>query len=115
LVSNSLHAYWDNILDISVRRERGEKADDYINRVAALIMARHPRGDFEAPLGEWDLEKWAREGLQVSQTQVYSTTLERGKRPSESYRKMDFATSSKQMALAGYRLANMLNLAFVRY
>jgi hypothetical protein len=58
---------------------------------------------------------WAREGLLLSRMLVYPTTLQRGARPTESYRRMAFDTASEQMALAGYRLANVLNTAFAGY
>jgi hypothetical protein len=113
--STSLHAYWDNILGVSVRRARGERADDYINRVAALLMARHPQTSLASRTEEMDFGAWAREGLRLSQTRVYPTTLQRGGRPTESYRRMTFDTSAEAMALAGYRLANVLNTAFAGY
>jgi hypothetical protein len=113
--SNSLHSYWDNILDISVRRERGESVDNYINRAAALSMTRHPRAALATRADKIEFTNWAREGLLLSQTRVYPTTLQRGARPTESYRRMAFNTSAEQMALAGYRLANVLNTALAGY
>jgi hypothetical protein len=62
-----------------------------------------------------EFNDWAREGLVLSMSRVYPTTLQRGVRPTESYRRMAFDTSAEQMALAGYRLANALNAAFAAY
>ena len=62
-----------------------------------------------------DFPIWDHEGLFLSQTQVYPTTLQRGTVPAKSYRKIAFDTSAEQMALAGYRLANVLNTAFAAY
>jgi hypothetical protein len=113
--SNSLHSYWDNILDISVRRQRGESVDNYINRAATVIMARHPQAPLAPRVEEMEFTNWAREGLVLSMTRVYPTTLQRGARPTESYRRVAFDTSAEQIALAGYRLANVLNTAFAGY
>lgn len=73
------------------------------------IIAQHPR-DTMPEVGIEDPEKWAEEGLMLAKTLVYATQQTRI--PSESYLATVQFVSARRIALAGYRLANLLNGAF---
>ena len=57
--------------------------------------------------GEYAL--WAREGQAAAQRVVYASEAQRNLAPPRGYRKRAYETAEAAVALAGYRLAEMLN------
>jgi S1/P1 Nuclease len=103
----TLHAYWDGMIDKAFRRRAGETHSAYLQRAASLIVARHPRALLEAQLKPGQIEVWARESVVAAQA-AYPRTLERKKEPAGDYRLMGIQVSRERVALGGYRLALML-------
>jgi nuclease S1 len=103
-----LHSYWDGILDRSFGVLPGENQDDYVNRLAAILMARHPEPASNV-LNLDQFEAWARAGHQTTKRLAYPPDLKRGQMPSELYRRIVQRVTEPAIALAGYRLAQMLN------
>ena len=101
----NLHAYWDRILDASVAPEPGEDSIAYAGRMAHLIEQAQPRVTPPA-----DVSGWAQEGLRLAQTVVYAG-VSRGGAPSAAYEAAALTVSQQRIALAGYRLAALLNEA----
>ena len=108
----SLHGYWDGIIDRSMPRQTGERDQEYLARVAAMITTVHPRSSMSGRLQPIDFEAWAREGFATTKSSVYPRTLLRGQLPTETYRRQAFDISVERMALGGYRLAEVLNQLF---
>ncbi len=136
--NRNLHAFWDGALDgrfRAVHRSRalerlGAGADesrmpeefwgvfrelrdpDYEadkDRVAAEAMTRHPLDDaLRSTLESGDFEAWARESNRIVRESVYPQDLVRGEAPSDAYAEFAYATSLRRVALAGYRLADLL-------
>jgi hypothetical protein len=104
---NNLHGYWDGLVWQSLGRLPGEADPEYVDRVALALAQRHPRAGFAAALNDRDYASWARDGFQIAKTQVYSTAPER--RPDEAYRTASIRAAENAAALAGYRLAELLN------
>jgi hypothetical protein len=104
---NNLHGYWDGLVWQSVRRLPGEADPAYVDRVALTLAQRHPRAGFAAALNDRDYASWARDGFQIAKTQVYATAP--GRRPDEAYRTASIRAAETAAALAGYRLADLLN------
>src|SRR5947208_3029137 len=101
--NRNLHAYWDRILDEAIAPEPGEDSIAYASRIARQI-------DRVAgtPAAGSDVLGWAHEGLRLAQTFVYSG-VSRGSAPSAAYQAEALKVSEAQIALAGYRLAALLN------
>jgi hypothetical protein len=107
----TLHGFWDGILDSTFRVERGERPDDFIKRVGLIIMARNPKPS-AAALNLGQFEAWAKASHETTKKVAYPVSLERQKRPSELYRRSVQTAAEPAIALAGYRLAAMLNSLF---
>jgi hypothetical protein len=56
-----------------------------------------------------DYKEWNDEGFNLLNQTVYSDALKRGELPSKKYQNSAFETGREQIALAGYRLGEMLN------
>lgn len=102
----NLHSYWDRIFDEARSPRFWESRNSWVERLAEEATAAWP-GDRLAKLGEGDPEAWAAEGLGLAQTVVYPG-VERFQAPSASYRAQALTTSHRAVALAGYRLADLL-------
>ncbi|MBC7910195.1 MAG: S1/P1 nuclease [Pyrinomonadaceae bacterium] len=107
-----LHGYWDDILNKSFPRNGGETDLAYANRLASVIMQRHPESKMNARLKQGEYAAWAQEGLASAKTSVYPSWLKRFQTPSEKYRKQAHTVAEPAIALAGYRLADMLDRLF---
>lgn len=107
----SLHWYWDTILRYAYPRH-DECDADYINVIAAKIMARYPMSQNQAELKPDQFDEWAQEGFKIAKTEVYPQTLKRDEMPSEKYQQNAIKISEQRMALAGYRMAQLLNKLF---
>jgi hypothetical protein len=106
--AHRLHAYWDNILDEGIGRRVGEDSIAYATRLAARIEQTHPLASLAAPAASSDVLGWEHEALRVAQTVAYGGVT-RGAAPSSTYRDNALWASERQIALAGYRLAALLN------
>ena len=107
-----LHGYWDDILNKSITRRGNENDLAYANRIATLIMQRHPQSRMRDRINDGQYVVWAVEGLTSAKTSVYPSWLNRFEKPSERYRKLAFSISEPAVAIAGYRLAATLDRLF---
>ena len=79
-------------------------------RVAATIADRHPREAFDAALlADRDFQRWSDAGFATITTVVYPPSLRRNRPPAAGYRRMAERVSERAVALAGYRLADLLD------
>jgi len=113
LRQQTLHAYWDSMLDKAVQRRSDEGTGAYLDRAAGLVVARHPRILLEDRLKLGKFEDWARESLAAAK-EAYPATLRRGQEPSGSYRQQAIRVGMERAALAAYRLAATLEELFAR-
>jgi len=104
----NLHAYWDEILDQAIAADPGEDSIAYATRMAHRIDRIHPWGSLATLAASTDVAGWEREGLRLSQTVVYAGVT-RGAPPSVTYQARALEVAERRMALAGYRLAALLN------
>jgi hypothetical protein len=79
----------------------------YLQRAAAHVVSYHPRVQLEADLEPGHFDVWARESLVAAQS-AYPDSLRRGQEPSADYRKLGSRVALRRQALAGYRLALLL-------
>lgn len=104
----NLHSFWDGALTRSLRRNRNEGEQAYVSRIASAVMYQHPRSAFTpAQLDSVPPGQWARAGFETAKTQAYATP--EGRAPSAEYQDATLDTSKQAAALAGYRLARMLD------
>lgn len=106
LKDDDLHWYWDSILQ-RIWRQRGLSDTQLAEKIAPLLEEQFPKDGRNLKDGKF--EEWAREGFAKAKTVVYPPALERGKEPDRDYRWRVYETAKPAMALAGYRLAAMLN------
>ena len=106
---SNLHSYWDGLTGPSFPWRMGDRDEwAYVGRIAATIEERHPRRAVENQLLPGQFETWSREGLRVAQNAAYPGARE-GERPSRRYRRVAWEAAEPRIALAGYRLADLLN------
>ena len=109
--SENLHWFWDSILGRNI--PRNDACDgDYISKIAAEIMKKYPFAKMQNRLQLGEFRNWQKEGFQLATTDVFSPDLKRFETPSVKYKQNAFQVSQAQMALAGYRLGEMLNRIF---
>jgi hypothetical protein len=104
----SLHWYWDRVLSARYPREPGETQEAYVARVSAEVEARTPRAKVAARIAPADFDLWARESLTAAEREVYCCGIAPGAPAPESYLQHADAVAEPAIALAGYRLADLL-------
>lgn len=111
---NNLHAFWDaagglfNFRNVERPLDAGGKAQ--IARFAAEITKAHPANSI-AGLKELRPAQWVEESNQLSRQVVYVGVTD-GSAPSASYTSKAKELSRRRIALAGYRLAEVLNTIY---
>jgi hypothetical protein len=103
-VASNLHGYWDNGAGLFKYKSRRYRYNS-IKRKASKIQKKYPAYQFN--LEEDNVYQWALQSHQLAKTIAYS--IEEHQKPSEAYRKKVQDTVQSQVALAGYRLAELLN------
>ncbi len=108
----SLHWYWDSIVGRNISRNNDACDSDYLPPIAQEMMKNFPPAKMQNRLEIGQFDKWQQEGFQIASTKVYPSSLKFGKMPSDDYKKMAFEIAQEQIALAGYRMGEMLNQIF---
>jgi hypothetical protein len=107
---SNLHAYWDALVGISVPWAPGDRTEaEYVGSIAQRLQREWPRARLARQVLPGEYERWSREGLRIAQNTAYNTP--EGQRPSARYRRIAWNSVEPRLALAGYRLAEMLNRA----
>ncbi len=106
-----LHSLWDRSMTGRVRRSKGESEQAHLDRVAMLLIERHPRTEFTTELGQTDPRRWAEASVRIAQERVYREPLRRNHPAPAAYRLAASRTAEPRIVLAGYRLADLLNRA----
>lgn len=96
----NLHSYWDTILG---RRDPSPSERDVYGR---LVRA-HPRQRLLAEISNQQVDRWAAESRELARSVVYAG-LTPGAALESAYRDRALSVGERQIALAGYRLAEML-------
>jgi hypothetical protein len=106
--NQNLHSYWDGLVAPAFPWQPGTRSEsDYVGSIAARIEARQPPRRLATALFPLDYERWSREGLRVAQNVAYTTPEKQT--PSRAYQIHAWNAAEPRVALAGYRLAAMLN------
>ncbi|HEX8359252.1 MAG TPA: S1/P1 nuclease [Longimicrobium sp.] len=106
----SLHSVWDGAVTAGLRRE-GESRDAFLTRALNEVTKRHPRGEFTSEMGQRDFHQWAEASVGIAKRSVYVAPLVRNQAATAAYRQHAHSVAEPRIALAGYRLADLLNQA----
>lgn len=108
----NLHWFWDSIVNRVATRKNDACDADYLPPIADKIMKKYPFAKMQNRLNPGKFEEWKKESFQLATTEVFSSTLIRNQMPSSKYVKNAFNIAEEQIALAGYRMGEMLNEIF---
>jgi hypothetical protein len=100
----SLHKFWDEGADLF----NDDTSADHITFLTQTIMHDYPENTFGNAVNDLNPETWANEGLESAKIFVYTTP--ENQIPSTNYQNSAKQIVEAKVALAGYRLANLLNL-----
>lgn len=109
---SNLHSLWDRSISNTIVRQQGEQEIHYIDRVIAKIQHDHPKASLMSRLESGQFDTWSKEGFAFAQDVAYPATLPRGGVASEAYKSAVFNVTEEEVALAGYRLADLLDQMF---
>jgi hypothetical protein len=108
----NLHSFWDGILARAVPLENGQCVEDYVTKIGDKMMKKHPYGELASGIKLGNYEAWHQEGLNLAINSVFAADLKRFEIPTQKYLRNAWALSQRQIALAGYRIADTLNSIF---
>ncbi len=108
----NLHWFWDSIINRVVERKNDAADSAFLPPVADKIMKKHPFAGFQNRLNLGKFDDWQKEGFTIATKEVFPSTLIREQMPSKQYVNNSFKISEEQIALAGYRMGEMLNAIF---
>ncbi|MCD6055601.1 MAG: nuclease [Gammaproteobacteria bacterium] len=103
----NLHALWDNGVGGLTPISGTFKEEQFVRSKAGKLQKEYPLSSFKQALKETDPGQWAEESYQLAIKQVYTTSP--GKTPAPRYYQEGRALADRQLTLAGYRLAVLLN------
>jgi len=110
----NLHSYWDAAGGLfkfaSINSQLNEAGKQRIKKLAQEVMKAHPANSLPE-LKELQPGTWVEESFQLVKSEVYRD-IEENKKPSGAYESKTQSISNKRLALAGYRLAKVLNKLF---
>jgi len=112
--TTSLHWYWDKVLTMRYPRLEGESRERWVARVADDVLANTARQSSAAAIGSLDFTGWARESLALAQQEVYCCGIAPWQPAPESYLLHADAVAEPRIALAGARLAVLLDQLFAQ-
>jgi hypothetical protein len=108
--AGNLHSFWDNTISRDFpRRTADVTLDAYITRVATSLMSAHPAHQFNGQLAPADFDAWTRTSLGTTKRDLYPVTLVRDQQPPAAYATLAAQIADPAVALAGYRLGELLN------
>ena len=111
---DNLHWFWDSILSRDTARTNGDEGDaTYIPRLTEIVVKKHPAQSFTDRAKNTDFSEWQQESFRFATKHLYPATLVRNQPPTEEYRKNSVKIAEERLALAGLRIAELLNRIFV--
>lgn len=101
--SESIHYFWDD----GVTYFRAEPTSQKAMEMAKHIMQDYPKSYFGPQVDDLDQNDWAQESLTIAKNFVYNAAEQ--STPSAAYIAAGKKIAEQRVALAGYRLAALLN------
>ena len=107
---NQLHGYWDSLIGFAVPWAPTDRTEaDYVGSIAARIARDYPQSRMTSRLLPGQFEEWSKEGMRIAKNHAYPSWLIRGEPAPPRYRPYAWGAAEPRVALAGYRLADLLN------
>lgn len=104
----TLHKYWDGGLGVFDQNTNNKSlSNETIASLSTDIMAHYPSDYFGAAVADLSPDHWASDGFGMASEFVYSTPERQV--PNATYIDSGKKMAEQRVALAGYRLANLLN------
>lgn len=107
----NLHSFWDGIIGRAIPNTDDLCDSAYLRPIAEDIMKQHPFDKNKDKLRLDALDAWQKESLDIAMTEAYRD-VKFFELPSDKYRKKVLKIAEQQLALAGYRMAEVFNRAF---
>jgi hypothetical protein len=110
--SENLHWFWDSIVGRNIARQNDACDTAYLPPIANQMMKKHPFAKWQNRLALGNFDEWQKQSFVLNPTDVFSPDLIRFQTPPAKYKRNAFRVAEQQIALAGYRLGEMLNQIF---
>jgi len=107
----NLHWFWDSIVGRNVSRQGDDCDDSYLKQFVNDFSAKHPAVKI-SDIKDGKFDEWQMESAKLAMNSVFPETLIRNAMPSDEYKKSAMKISEERIALAGHRIAVMLNRIF---
>lgn len=108
----NLHWFWDSIIGRVI--ERRDMSDDiYISSIAHQLTQLYPAEEMQNQFAA-GYDQWQQESVKLAQEKVFTSALKRGAAPSSVYKRESFNLAEQRLALAGYRMGEILNQIFAQ-
>jgi hypothetical protein len=108
---SNLHGYWDGQVGMNEPWLGPVDEAGYVGEAAERVARRYTPGWARRRRLPGQYEEWSREGLRVAKTTIYPAWLVRGQPAPDRYQAVAWAAAEPRLALAGYRIADLLNRA----
>jgi len=108
----NLHWFWDSIVGRNIPRKNDACDSEYLPAIAQEMTKKYPFVKMQSRLKLGKFDEWQQEGFQIASTKLFPSSLKRNEMPSNEYKKQAFEIAQEQIALAGYRMGEMLNQIF---
>lgn len=108
---NNLHAFWDAIVGFNAPWTGSGDEATYVGGIAGRLETRYGSSWARTRLLPGEFQAWSKEGVRVAQQSAYPAWLVRGQVAPPRYNDVVWSAAQPRLALAGYRLADVLNRA----
>lgn len=109
--AKNLHQLWDQGAGLfQLPHQAYPLKTKAVETLARQIMWQYPKTELETAAFDLNPKDWANQSYQIAKDFVYTTPYDA--KPNETYLNQAQQVSARQIALAGYRLANLLNEIF---
>jgi len=108
--ANNLHSFWDEGLGLLPMTNNTAMSGKSIEKLAKEIQQKYPEKFFGDKIYNLKAKDWAKQSFQIAKNFAYNT--QENAVPSAQYITQGQILVKQQLALAGYRLANLLNRLF---
>jgi len=102
----NMHALWDSGFFV-FDPEAGTSIEEHVK----MVTTSYPEKFFGDAVNDLASNNWVKEGIEIAKQNVYSTP--ENQLPNKDYVTKGKDISAQRLALAGYRLANLLNVLLV--
>lgn len=106
-LGDNLHVFWDRGGGLLYRKMHKNRRFRMIREMADQLSQEYPQSFFKIQLADSNPDSWARESFTLAKNVAYK--IQPNTTPSKEYVKTSQKITKKQLVLAGYRLAQLLN------